>query len=418
MAKDKDKKSKKSARVRAESGGQSFDSLNDPAVLEFIRTGQTQSGVNSNGRKALANMALYRCVTLIAQSVAMLPLNLIHDDEGKQAATDNPLYRLLKKQPNAYQTAYEFRLLMQGWVLQYGNAYARIVRGVGGKVLALHPIHPMQVQAEQNPDFSLRYRITRKDGALLDLDGSQMLHIRDFSDDGIVGISRVKLAKKALGIAFDAETAAESLFQNGVLAGGALSAPSALSDKAYERLKHSLHERHKGADKAGDFMILEEGLKAEKWANTASDAQHIEQRNHQIEEIARLFAVPRPLLMMDDTSWGSGISELGLFFHKYGLLPWLTAWEQALNRSLLNAKEQDRYVFKFNAGALLRGSLKEQAEFFAKALGSGGHGGWLTQNEVREISDSPRIADPEADKLRPPQQGKDRTNKEKDDEPD
>ena len=190
------------------------------------------------------------------------------------------------------------------------------------------------------------------------------------------------------------------------MAGGYLATDKALSDKAYNQLQESLQKRYSGKANAGRFMILEEGLKAEKWGNTASDAQHIENRNHQIEEIARMFGVPRPLLMMDDTSWGSGISELGVFFLKYGLLPWFTMWEQALTRSLLNPAEQDRLIFKFNAGALLRGSLENQAEFFAKALGSGGHGAWMTQNEVREISDLPKSTDKSADTLRQAQQGK------------
>lgn len=147
---------------------------------------------------------------------------------------------------------------------------------------------------------------------------------------------------------------------------------------------------------------MEEGLKAEKWANSANEAQHLEQRNHQIEEVARLFGVPRPLLMMDDTSWGSGISQLGLFFHKYSLLPIFTMWEQALQIALLSLSEQRDLSFKFNADAILRGSPEEQAAYFSKALGSGGAKGWLTQNEVREKTDFPRIDDPEADKL--PQQ--------------
>lgn len=279
----KEKKAKSKSRPRADSGGLVFEGLNDPALLEFIRSGQIGGGVGIDGRQALCNAALYRCITLISQSIGMLPLNVLHNDDGRETATEHPVWKLLKRQPNKFQTAYEFKSLLQSHVLQYGNS---------------------------------------------------------------------------------------------------------------------------GKANAGRFMILEEGLKAEKWGNTASDAQHIENRNHQIEEIARMFGVPRPLLMMDDTSWGSGISELGVFFLKYGLLPWFTMWEQALTRSLLNPAEQDRLIFKFNAGALLRGSLENQAEFFAKALGSGGHGAWMTQNEVREISDLPKSTDKSADTLRQAQQGK------------
>lgn len=394
------KKTKKNRNIRAESGAK-FDGLNDPALLEYIRSGQV-GGARVRDRTALSNMALWRSITLIANTIGMLPLNLIERGEEKRNAEQHSLYYLLKYKPNDYQTAYTFKTLMQGWVLQYGNAYARIVRGVGGKVLALHPIHPTNVTVDQQDDFSLVYTVTTKKGAVHTLKSADVLHLRDFTNDGIVGISRLKIAEKVLGIAFDAENATESLFTKGVLAGGALSTPNALSDRAYQRLRDDMDAKHKGAENAGDFMILEEGLKAEKWANSATEAQHLEQRNHQIEEVARLTGVPRPLLMMDDTSWGSGIGQLGQFFHKYSLLPIFTMWEQALQVSLLSMQEQEKWVFKFNADAILRGSSDEQAAFFSKALGAGGGKGWLTQNEVREKLDYSRIDDPEADKL--PQQ--------------
>ncbi|ULJ64190.1 phage portal protein [Wielerella bovis] len=406
------KHNKRPRRPRAQSESQKFNGLNDPALLEFIRSGQT--GAQVRDRKALSNMALLRCVSLISEVMGMLPLNLIERGANKQNAENHAAYHLLKYQPNSYQTAYVFKRQMQLLVLLYGNAYAKILRGVGGKVLALHPIHPNQVQVEQDDDFSIKYTVTSKKGNVVVFKDNEILHLRDISEDGIVGISRVKLAAKALGIAFDAENAAENLFKNGILAGGALSTPNKLSDNAYNRLLDSMTQRHKGVENNGDFMILEEGLKAEKWANSANEAQHLEQRNHQIEEIARLFGVPRPLLMMDDTSWGSGISQLGSFFHKYSLLPIFTMWEQALQIALLSPQEQRELGFKFNADAILRGSTEEQAAYFSKALGSGGAKGWLTQNEVREKTDFPRVDDPEADKLpqqnnskfRQPEQGK------------
>lgn len=400
MAKQK-KNKKGGARIRAEAEQQRFDNLNDPAFLEFIRTGQS-TGARIRDRRALSNMALFRSITLISQTIGMLPLNLISRGHNKAVAQDHALYSLLKTRPNNYQTAFEFKRLLQGWVLQYGNAYAHIVRGVGDKVLALHPIHPNKVTVEQQDDFSLLYTIMTNKGAIRHLRSNEILHLKDFSDDGIIGLARVKLAEKVLGIAFDAENAAESLFTRGILAGGALSSPNALSDTAYNRLRDEMRARHTGAENAGNFFILEEGLKAEKWSNTASDAQHLEQRNHQIEEVARLFGVPRPLLMMDDTSWGSGIGQLGLFFHKYGLLPWFTVWEQALEVSLLSRKELELYAFKFNADAILRGSLEEQANYFSKALGSGGGKGWLSQNEIRDILDCPQVATDAANEL--PQQ--------------
>lgn len=404
MAKKKPKKSSNAARIQMDSSGLSFNGFDDPRLLEFIRNGV--SGFTSvNGNKAMANMALFRCVTLISQCIGMLPLNLISNDDARQVQSAHPVHKLLKKKPNSWQTAFEFKTLLQSWVLQEGNAYARIIRS-GKRVLQLIPMHPSSVEPVQQEDWSLIYKYTRKDGSVIELPASEVFHLRDFSNDGLVGVSRVKLAKKALNIAFDSEEAANRIFKDGVMAGGALSAPNALSDAAYNRLNDSLLDKHSGAKNAGKFLILEEGLKAEKWANTAVDAQLLQNRNHQIEEIARLFGVPRPLLMMDDTSWGSGISELGIFFVKYGLLPWFTLWEQAIERTFLTDQELDQLMFKFNPGALLRGSLKDQADFFSKALGAGGTQPWMTQNEVRDISDLPKSGDLDANSLRNPMTNK------------
>ncbi|PRC93079.1 phage portal protein [Solimicrobium silvestre] len=381
--------------------GQLFDGLDDPDLLAFMRNGGgTASGAYVTASKALQNMALLRCVTLISESIGMLPLNLIERGDEKKYATTHPLYRLLKSRPNQWQTAYEFKSLMQLRLLLHGNAYARIIRS-RDQIIQLIPIDPALVTPKLDDQWNMQYHYQRKNGETLILPASEIFHLRDLSDDGIVGLSRVKLAREAIGIALQAEKAAARLFKNGVMAGGALSSPDKLSDEAYTKLQASV-EAKAGADNAGRWMILEEGLKAEQFANTAADAQHIENRNHQIEEIARAMGVPRPLLMMDDTSWGSGIEQLGIFFVQYSLQHWFTVWEQATERSLLTPEECGKYFIKFNERALLRGTLKDQADFFTKALGSGGQQPFMTANQVRELLDMSKDKSKHADELGTP----------------
>jgi HK97 family phage portal protein len=381
--------------------GQLFSGLDDADLLDFMRGGsESASGAYVTASKSLQNMALLRCVTLISESIGMLPLNLIERGEEKRYAEEHPLYSILKTTPNNWQTSYEFKSLMQLRVLLHGNAYARVIRS-RGQIIRLVPIDPGVIEPKQNDDWSVSYIYTRKDGNKVELDGSEIFHLRDLSEDGIVGLSRVKLAKEAVGIALQAEKAAARLFKNGVMAGGALSSPNALSDIAFNRLQESLDSKS-GANEAHKWMVLEEGLKAEKWANTAVDAQHLENRNHQIEEIARAMGVPRPLLMMDDTSWGSGIEQLGIFFVQYALQHWFTIWEQAVERTLLTPQERNTHYAKFNERALLRGTLKDQAEFFTKALGAGGHSPWMSPNEVRELQELSKSNDSNADKLESP----------------
>jgi HK97 family phage portal protein len=168
--------------------------------------------------------------------------------------------------------------------------------------------------------------------------------------------------------------------------------PGKLSDPAFDRLKASIAE-NEGADNAGSTLILEEGMKWETPEVSARDSQLMELTRFGVEQVARITGAPRPLLMMDDTSWGTGLQALVQFFHQFGLSPWFSSWEQAGERSLLVGEEKDRFEIKFNSGAFLRGSPKEQAEYFNKALGSGGSPGWLSQNEVRELDDRPPSPD-------------------------
>lgn len=388
MAKNRKKRVGQHMKPLASAGGFSFEGLKDPELHNYMVNGAV-GGSEFGRRQPLCNMALFRCVTLISSAIGMLPLNLYRQGDTKELAKDHSLFRVLKKRPNTWQTSFEFRQLMQKNVLQHGNAYAMVIRSMD-KVTRLIPLKPELVKVEQKNDWSLVYKYTRPDGSILVIDEKNMFHLRDISDDGITGLSRVKLAKQALTIAREAENASERLSVNGVMAGGALSTEKTLSDKAYQNLRNSINEK-KGTGNAGDWFILEDGLTADKWANTAADAQHLENRNHQIEEIARLFGVPRPFLMMDDTSWGSGMEQLAIFFVVHGLQPWFTMWEQAIERCLLSERESDEYYAKFNERALLRGSLKDQSDFFAKALGSGGHPAWMTQEEVRELQDLSRI---------------------------
>lgn len=389
-------------RVHA-SGGLNFAGMDDPRLLEFIRTG------GSGSDNALRNMAVLRCVSLISESIGMLPVNLIENTKRKEQAKKHAAYRLLKLKPNTWQTPYEFKSTMQLSVLRHGDAYARVVWS-GNRPVALVPLNSPSVQPKLGDDWRMVYDYTRKDGGVVRLQANEVFHLRDLSADGISGMSRVNLARDAIDLAIQAQTAALRTFKTGVMAGGAIEVPTGLSDTAYGRMKGSLEDDYSGALNALKWMLLEEGAKANKFGTTGADAQHIENRNMQVQEIARAFGVPRPLLMMDDTSWGSGIEQLGIYFVQYGLLHWFTAWEQALARVLLSDEELETHQFKFNERALLRGTLKDQSDFFAKALGAGGQAPWVTQNEVRELSDLPESDDPNANLLRNPMTQKDPAN--------
>lgn len=382
------------ARPRASS--QQFSGMDDPRLLEFIR-----SGSGSGAGHQLRNMAVLRCLSLICGTVGMLPVNLVEAGPEKRIARDHPAHRLLKIKPNPWQTPLEFKRQMQLAMLRQGDAYAQVMTS-GGRPIALKPL-----QGKMRPELDERrmamvYRYTPPGGSEVVLQQGQVFHLRDLSIDGVTSLSRMKLADRAIKLALEAELAASRIFETGNMAGGAIESPNALSDTAYDRMRGSLDGEFAGSRGAKRWMLLEEGAKANKFGSTAEEAQHIENRNAQVQEIARLFGVPRPLLMMDDTSWGSGIEQLGIFFLQYTMHEHFVNWEQAAARAFLPERDLERYQFKFNERALLRGTLKDQSDFFAKALGSGGHAPWHSQNEIRDLLDYPESDQPGTDELRNP----------------
>ena len=392
------------SHVRNDIGSEAFTAmdLNDPYLIPFLRNGtETSSGAVVTAKSALFNTTCFRCIDLISSAIGMLPLKLrlrLANGDSK-AADDHPLYDVLYDKPNGFQTAFEFRSHMQAMALIHDKgAFARIIWGVlgpqKGKAVALIPLDPTRMTVKLEADWTVSYKWRNEAGQNVPLQPKDVFHLRGLSTDGVNSLSRVQVAKEAIGLAQQAERASGRLFSNGALIGGALQHKGVLSDEAHARLKNDLEERYSGAENAHRWMILEEGMEAKAVAGTSRESQTIEQRKHQVEEIARVFGVPRPLVGMDDTSWGSGIEQLSHGFVRYGLAPWFVAWEQAIARCLLSQDERkEGYYAKFNAGALLRGSMKDQAEFFAKALGSGGGKPWMTQNEVREAFDQNRHKD-------------------------
>lgn len=361
---------------------QSFAGLSDPAFLEWIRVGGTSVTVET----ALQNSTVLRCVDLISGAIGALPLTMqgVAANGERSALVNHPLYRLLMYRPNPWQTAFEFKQLMQLRLLMDGNAYARIVR-TGPRVSSLIPITGI-VNVEQAYDGTLTYRVQIRPNARAEVLGAEdVLHLRALSLDGIKGISRVEKAADIINTALQAQRAANRIFQQGVMAGGYLSHKSTLSPESIDRLRSQI-EQTSGSENAGKWYVLEEGMTPHPLESTARDGQLAETRAAQVEEIGRVFGVPRPLLFVDDTSWGSGIEQLAILFVRFGLAPWFKVWEDGITRSLLSEAEWGNVVPDFDERELLRGTLKDQGEFFARALGSGGHKPWMESNEVRGLS--------------------------------
>jgi HK97 family phage portal protein len=390
-----------SGNISAMAGGSDiFNGLDDPKLLEYIRGNSTDGSITT--KQAMKNPAVFRCVSLISFAIGRLPLHVLNSST-KEKAKDHPLFKLLHSEPNNWQTAFNYRQLMQRRSLVNGNGYSFIVRS-GQKVIRLVPLDPEKVTPRQKNDWSVEFVYRPNNGVERVLNPEDVLHIYADSDDGLVGTSMVQVASNAIELSNNAEMAASRLFKNGMLVGGALTHPQKLSEEAHKRLVASMESRFQGAENAHKWLVLEEGMSANTFSNTAQDSQQIETREHQVQEIGRAFGVPRPFLGVDDTSWGSGIDVLGQIFVRFALAPWFDAWEKALKRSLMTDREKDELDIKFNDAGLVRGSMKDQSEFFAKALGSGGHQPWMDYPEIRDIMDLPEKdiePNPLANKVKP-----------------
>jgi HK97 family phage portal protein len=270
-----------------------------------------------------------------------------------------------------------------------------IVPDYRGRPAQIIPLPRGSCTPKLSDDWVLTFEYRRPSGGTVTLDQREVFHFRHpMTRDGLKGLSLRDIARETLGTAAQAERAAGKMLKGGVMAGGALETEQDLGEEAINNLKESMRERSVEGDHAGEWLVLESGLKAKPFIHSAKEAQYDELRKRTVEDIARYMDVPRPLLMMDETSWGTGIEQLGLFFVTYCLMKWFVAWEQAIERSCLTQAEQDAdelYV-KFNEGALLRGSLKEQADFFKAALGP--NQAYRSVNEVRGAFDlNPKTGD-------------------------
>jgi HK97 family phage portal protein len=345
-------------------------------------------------KDAMRNAAVNRCVTLISNGMGQLPLDLIQTDASgttQEKARDHPVYRILKHRPNNWQTPFVFKRHLQRQALMHGDGFALPIM-TGSRVSELIPLDSARMRVEQTKDWSVEYIYQAGNGqAERRWKSGQLFHLMGPSDNGIKGMSMTDYARDVLDLSRQSDKSMLSMMKRGAKPGGMLKLPAGktLTDEQFNRLRDQFNNDYAGVENEGKWAIGEDGLDAQQFQTSAKEAQSVEFRNQQVEEIARIFGVPRPFLMMDDTSWGSGIEQLGIFFVQYGLAPWFVAWEQAIAMSLLNERERETYYAKFNERALLRGSMKDQGEYIAKLLGSGGSPQVIEQNEARGLIDLP-----------------------------
>ena len=363
------------------------NSYDSPSYTYFF--GRSNAGKRVTDRTALQHIAVYACVRVLSEAIAQLPLHVYkYNDKGKERVPQHPLYFLLHDQPNPEMTSFVFRETLMSHLLIYGNAYAQIIRNGRGDVLGLYPLMPDKMKVDRDEKNRLIYIYSRYDEANPNLKeqgdiilyADEILHIPGLGFDGLVGYSPIALAKNAIGISIACEDYGASFFGNNANPSGVLEHPGVIKNP--DKLRDAWHRAYGGRN-AHKVAVLEEGVKFTPISIPNNEAQFLETRKFQIEEIARMYRVPLHMIGDLDHATFSNVEHLSLDFVKYSLDPWIVRWEQGLQKALLSDSEKGQYFIKFNVDGLLRGDYASRMQGYSIGI----QNGFLCPNDVRELED-------------------------------
>ena len=356
--------------------------------------GNSSSGKVVTERTAMQMTAVYSCVRILSEAVASLPIHFYEYEENgsKRKVIESPLYFLLHDEPNPDMTSFIFRETLMTHLLLWGNAYAQIIRNGKGEVVALYPLMPNKMSVNRDDDGTIYYLYSKSvdegkadDAGYHYLRKEDVLHIPGLGFDGLVGYSPIAMAKNAIGLAIATEEFGSKFFANGAAPSGVLEHPGTIKDP--KKVREAWMSQFGGSSNSGKVAVLEEGMKYTPISISPEQAQFLETRKFQINEIARIFRVPPHMIGDLEKSSFSNIEQQSLEFVKYTLDPWITRWEQSLNKALLSDKDKNKFFFKFNVEGLLRGDYQSRMNGYAVAR----QNGWMSANDIRTLEDLDKI---------------------------
>ncbi|MFD2704076.1 phage portal protein [Salibacterium lacus] len=352
-------------------------------AMNMFRGGKSKTGVSVNEYKAMQSTAVFGCVRIISETMATLPLPVYRrlEPRGKERARDHHLYDLLQNKPNDEMTAFTLRETLSAHLCLWGNAYAEIEYDGAGRPRALWPLLPNQTWPERDQrTYEIFYHVTTPDGHYVKLPASRVLHIPGLSLNGLTGLSPIGMAREAVGLSLATEEFGANFFENGTNIGAIAEHPKQLTEQGSKNLRESINDTYAGLGKSHRVMLLEEGMKFQKIGIPPNDAQFLETRKFQTEEIARVFRVPPHMLADLSQATFSNIEQQSLDFVKNTMGPWIKRWEQAINTKLFGRDGRKHYFAEFVLDSLLRGDIKTRYEAYA----IGRQNGWLSANDIRE----------------------------------
>lgn len=367
------------------------DAASAAAVAGFPST----SGAVVNPATTMTTSAAWSCVKNHSQAIAALPLAFYErQSDGGKVRIEPDEAEVLTVTPNRGQTAVDFWEGMSAQTVLRGNGYAEKLTTNTGRLVGLRPL--FNVVPERLPDGGFRYSVIDR-GRKEHLPQEKVFHVRGFGSGDGLGLSAIKYGANALGAALSAEEIAAKVFASGLMASGVISSEQTLNDTQREQLQAML-EKYRGSTNSGKLLTLEAGLTFQQLQMNPEDAQLLETRRFNVEDVCRWFGVP-PIVIghaaEGQTMWGSGVEAIMLSWLTLGINPQLIKIEAQAKKDLIPIAKRRRWFVEFNREALLQMDSKAKAEFLSKMASSG----TMTANERRAKLNLKPHADPAADKL-------------------
>jgi len=349
-------------------------------LSKLIVNASTNSGSIVTQDTAMRLSAVYSCVRVLSESIAQLPL-IYYERAGdrKERATAQKLYTLLHDAPNSFQTSFEFRESQMAHLCLSGNAYAFINRSVTGEILELLPLQPSKVKVKQNKDYSLEYEFTDSDRKVITLRKDQVFRLTGMSFDGINGISPIRYQAESLGISLATDKHTAKSFKNGAKMTGILKHPTTFKDKEVAKRVQESWDNSANGENAYSTPVLEDGMDWIPVTMSNRDAQYIESRKFNVEDIARIFRVPPHKIGHLEKSTNNNIEHQGLEFVTDTMMPWMVRREQSITRDLLTVAERRRYFAEFLVDGIMRGDSAARASYYNSMWTMGA----MNPNEIR-----------------------------------
>ena len=370
--------------------------ISSAAVMEALGFGEsTPAGVTINSTKALGLSAFWAGVRMISQTIAGLPLGVYeHTDKGRRLAAEHPVHRLLSVSPNSYMNAFQMKELQMVHLLMKGNSYNEIEWSHASKPVGLWPLSPdgtTPYLRSGQKFYDTMVGDEERPGSLVRLGNERVLHIAGMGWDGIQGYNVVHVHRDTLGLTHAANEYGARFFGNSGRPSGYLSHPGKPGIDERVQFRDEWNNVHGGLSNAQRTAVLWGGMKFEKVSLDPEDAQFLQTRAMQIEEVARILNINPILLQHHEkaTTWGSGVAQFLIAFAKFTIIPWMEREEAALNKALFTPEEQGRFYVKYNANALLRGDLEMQA----KILEIKRRNGVINADEWRALDDENPLPD-------------------------